>query len=397
MSLVLVDDAAAAGFQPFALTRPGGELRAGALLVRERWETATGVNAVGFVGAPHLDDFDEPGAPRALSGRIPAGTIVANTRFAVALRSLPDEASSWTGDGRLAAVRLASDIDAADLRRDSGRLESFAPPGESAAIDGMWLDHVWDLVRILPDLLNDDIHQLAMTLECEPDPGASTVGTHPLFVEYGATVEPFVLVDASNGPVLVRRDAVVRGFTTLVGPCYIGQSSIVNGGRVATSAIGEHCRVHGEVSTSIFTGYANKGHDGFLGHSVLGRWVNLGAGTVNSNLKNNYSPVAMWTDHGVERTGMQFLGAFLGDHVKTAIGTRLTTGAVIGAAANVVSAGITPRYVPPFAWGVDGSEVWELDAFLETAARAMQRRHVELSDAGRRQLSAAWRLARETA
>jgi UDP-N-acetylglucosamine diphosphorylase/glucosamine-1-phosphate N-acetyltransferase len=171
----------------------------------------------------------------------------------------------------------------------------------------------------------------------------------------------------------------------------------VNGGRIASSSIGEHCRVQGEISTSILIGHTNKGHDGFIGHSVLGRWVNLGAGTTNSNLKNNYGDVALWTPRGVERTGQQFLGAFIGDHAKTAIGTRLTTGAVIGTGANVVGKGITPRYVPPFAWGLDDSEAWELDPFLETAQRAMKRRDVTLSERARRQLTAAWQMAVENA
>jgi UDP-N-acetylglucosamine diphosphorylase/glucosamine-1-phosphate N-acetyltransferase len=204
-----------------------------------------------------------------------------------------------------------------------------------------------------------------------------------------------VFFDASAGPILVRRGATIQAFTRLVGPCVIGEDSIVLGGRVAASSIGEHCRVHGEVSMSVFTGHANKGHDGFIGHSVLGRWVNLGAGTVNSNLKNNYSEVALSTPRGLERTGMQFLGAFIGDHAKTAIGTRLTTGAVIGAGANIYGAGITPRHVPPFAWGYDASEVWELEAFLETAQRAMKRRDVPLNEKGRRQLTGAWRRAVE--
>jgi UDP-N-acetylglucosamine diphosphorylase/glucosamine-1-phosphate N-acetyltransferase len=175
----------------------------------------------------------------------------------------------------------------------------------------------------------------------------------------------------------------------------VGEDSVVSGGKIAASSIGAHCKVNGEVSNSVFIGYANKGHDGFIGHSVLGRWVNLGAGTVNSNLKNNYSDVVLWTPGGLERTGMQFLGSFLGDHAKTAIGTRLTTGCVVGAGANVYGQGITPRYVPPFAWGLDDSEKWELGAFLDTAQRAMKRRDVPLSEKARRQLTAALERANE--
>jgi len=265
--------------------------------------------------------------------------------------------------------------------------------GQAVEIEGTWLDQVWDLVRHLPDLLSSDIPHVAEWTDQDPTSNLTTLGAHPVFIESGATIEPFVVLDATSGPVLVRQGAKVQSFTRLVGPCLIGEATTVSGGRVASSSIGEHCRVHGEVSVSVFTAYANKGHDGFIGHSVLGRWVNLGAGTVNSNLKNNYSDVALWTPRGVERTGMQFLGSFIGDHAKTAIGTRLTTGAVVGTGANVYGAGITPRYVPPFAWGLDVSDVWELEAFLETAERAMKRRDVVLTEKARRQLAATWERA----
>jgi UDP-N-acetylglucosamine diphosphorylase/glucosamine-1-phosphate N-acetyltransferase len=253
------------------------------------------------------------------------------------------------------------------------------------------------LIRHLPHLLAADLPRLIDPANLDSTTGLTTLGSHPVYVERGATIQPYVVFDAQAGPILVRRGASINAFSRLVGPCYIGEGTTVNGGKITGSSIGDHCRVHGEVSTSVFTAYANKAHDGFIGHSVLGRWVNLGAGTVNSNLKNNYSGVGVWTPRGVERTGMQFLGSFLGDHAKTAIGTRLTTGAVIGTGANVYGSGITSRYVPPFAWGLDGSEVWDLTAFLETAERAMKRRDVVLSEKARRQLTKAWQLAVESA
>jgi len=392
MSLVFFDDAAAREFHPFALTRPCCELRAGALLVRQRWEMASGEATAGFVGPQHLADFDEPGAASAITGLVPAGSIVVNSRCAVALGALPQDTDAWSCGGRLAAVRLKVDTDP-DLLQNSGSIETIAGPGKPLEVDGVWIERVWDLVRLLPDLLAADVPNLIDPAELESSAELTTLGQHPVFVERGANIEPYVVFDAQPGPILVRRDATIQSFTRLVGPCFIGEGTIVNGGRITGSAIGERCRVHGEISASVFLGYSNKGHDGFIGHSVLGRWVNLGAGTVNSNLKNNYSGVGLWTPRGVERTGMQFLGAFLGDHAKTAIGTRLTTGAVIGTGANVYGSGITSRYVPPFAWGLDGTEIWDLTAFLETAERAMKRRDVALTEKGRRQLTRAWQLA----
>ena len=390
MTLVFFDDAVAADFQPFALTRPCCELRAGALLVRQRWERATGESTTGFVGAPHLTHFDEPGAASYVEGTIPAGAILVNSRCAVSLGTFDPGASSWTCGGRLAAVRLGQETSVETVLADGGKFAAFASRDTPVQVEGAWLDQVWDLVRHLPNLLSADILQLAEWTDQASTADLTTIGSHPVFVESGATIDPYVVLDATAGPILVRQGATVQSFTRLVGPCLIGEGTIVNRGRVAGSAIGEHCRVHGEISSSVFLGYANKGHDGFLGHSVLGRWVNLGAATVNSNLKNNYSDVSVWTPRGIERTGMQFLGSLIGDHAKTAIGTRLTTGAVIGTGANVYGAGITSRYVPPFAWGLDGTELWALDAFLETAAKAMKRRNVELTEKAKRQLTAAW-------
>ena len=395
MSLLFVDDSVASDFFPFALTRPCCELRAGALLVRQRWETATGESTLGFVGAPHLAEFDEPGAASFFIGSVPAGTLVVNARCAVALSEIQEGATAWTCDGRIAAVLLRSAMDVAEIAGLDGTLDSLVGPSKPAEVDGVWLDRVWDIVRHLPALLMVDAAFLGERTERGTIAGVTTVGPHQTYIDRRASVEPMVYFDASNGPILVRRGATVQAFTRLVGPCVIGDNSIVGGGKIATSSIGEHCKVSGELSNTVFTGQANKGHDGFIGHSVLGRWVNLGAGTVNSNLKNNYSDVVMWTPGGLERTGMQFLGSLLGDHVKTAIGTRLTTGGVIGSGANVYGKGITPRYVPAFTWGLDDSDMWELDAFLDTAARSMKRRDVPLSDKARRQLTAAWERARE--
>jgi hypothetical protein len=139
-------------------------------------------------------------------------------------------------------------------------------------------------------------------------------------------------------------------------------------------SVGPHCRLHGEVSTTAFTGYANKSHDGFLGHSVVGEWVNLGAGTIGSNLKNTYGPIRL--DVGDRRidTARTNLGALIGDHAKTAIGTLLPTGAVIGAGANLFGGPRAPKYTPPFAWGGDSDERMTVDAFVETAKRVLPRR-----------------------
>lgn len=387
MALVCFDDAVAREFAPFALTRPTSELRAGAELIRRRWEIALGVDASGFIGAEHLAHFDEPWAPPAVHGRLAAGTIIAHSRCAVALTPAAD-AQLWRCQGRVAAVRLAT----ATAVEDITSLEALAPTGaREADVEGWWLDQVWDLVRHLPAMLMADVPALAHGIDRDV-PELARVGQHEVYVERGATIEPFVLVDASAGPVLVRGNAVIQAFTRLVGPCYVGPGTIVAGGRIATSALGETCRIHGEVSHTIVVGHSNKAHDGFVGHSVLGRWVNLGAATVTSNLKNTYGSVSLWTPRGVTSTGLQFLGSFIGDYARTGIGTRLTTGSVIGAGANVIADGVVPREVPAFAWRADGSAAWDLERFLVAAGRMMERRRVPLTEQGRRHLAMAWRV-----
>ena len=262
----------------------------------------------------------------------------------------------------------------------------------SREIDGWWIDEVWDLVRQLSEVMASDIthHIERLDTVSAAEAGGAVIGAYPARVERGASIEPYAVFDVSAGPILIRRGATVAAFTRLVGPCYVGEDSTVAGDRIAVASIGEQCRVHGEVSMTVFLGHANKSHDGFVGHSYLGRWSNLGAGTVTSNLKNTYGNVALWTPSGVRDTGMQFLGSLIGDHAKTAIGTRLTTGSVIGAGANVFATTMTPKVVAPFSWGgTADASVYESDNFLKVAERVMSRRHVVLSERARRWLAAA--------
>jgi UDP-N-acetylglucosamine diphosphorylase/glucosamine-1-phosphate N-acetyltransferase len=388
--LVLYDDARARALEPFALTRPAGELRAGAELVRRRWERVTRSRATAFAGAPHLATFEEFDAPGAAAGVLPRGTLLASSRCAPALDERTGDAGTWRCDGRVAAVRLAAPLDVERLANGALALESLAA-GEAAELRGWWIDDVWDLVRHLPSMLAADISVLGPEEGEEPPAALTVLGDHRAFVARGAFVEPLAFADTTAGPVLVRTGARVAAFTRLAGPCVIGEHAIVAGGKVTGCSIGDHARVHGEMSASIVIGHANKSHDGFVGHSVIGRWANLGAGTITSNLKNSYGEISLWTPRGTQRTGLQFLGAFIGDHAKTGIGTRLTTGCVVGAGANVFGSAMPPKFVPPFAWGdAPPFAEFERKKFLEVAERVMGRRGVLLADGERRALEAAW-------
>ncbi|HYD52745.1 MAG TPA: putative sugar nucleotidyl transferase [Gemmatimonadaceae bacterium] len=391
----LYDDARARQFEPFALTRPVGELRAGAMLVRERWEQVLGMSCRGSVSSEQLADFDEPGAAPVVGGELPAGALLVNARALPALGTGPvASAARLLVGGRLAAVRLAHSTSMESLRRGQTALDAVvAESDHTMELAGRWIEEVWDLVATIDELLPEDIPAVAArrgTPAVRPEGCAFLGDTHAVYAEAGAIIEPFVTFDLSTGPVYLEQGATLQSFTRVQGPCWIGRGSIVGSDRVSSIIVGETCKVHGEVSHTVFLAYCNKGHDGFVGHSYLGRWVNLGANTVTSNLKNTYSSVDLWTPTGVRDTGLQFLGTLFGDHAKTGIGLKLTTGSVLGAGAQVYGMQMPPKAVPPFAWGEKPPyQVFRLDKFLEVAERVMARRKVELSAKGRRQLSAA--------
>jgi UDP-N-acetylglucosamine diphosphorylase/glucosamine-1-phosphate N-acetyltransferase len=392
-AVYLYDDARARHFEPFALTRPAGELRAGAMLVRERWARALGAPVAGHLTASHLAGFEEPGsAPVIAAGTVPAGAWVANARYLPALTHLPVE-DALLIDETVVAVRLREALPAAEFSDGDVDLATLVPAaGVRKSLQGGWWAHdVWDYVRHLVPMLEHDIPLLGASMSRELPPGAYRVGQQPIFIEEGAVVEPAVCFDVTAGPVLLRAGSHVLAFTRLVGPLYVGEGSTVSADKVGASSIGDTCKVHGEVSNAIFTGHANKGHDGFVGHSILGRWVNLGAGTITSNLKNTYGTVQLWTPDGIRETGLQFLGTLFGDHAKSGIGLTLTTGCVLGAGANVYGSRMPPKTVAPFSWGEAGSfSDYRADKFLDVAERMMARRHVTLSDGARRQLLASY-------
>jgi UDP-N-acetylglucosamine diphosphorylase / glucose-1-phosphate thymidylyltransferase / UDP-N-acetylgalactosamine diphosphorylase / glucosamine-1-phosphate N-acetyltransferase / galactosamine-1-phosphate N-acetyltransferase len=393
--LVLYDDARARNFEPFALTRPAGELRAGAELTRRRWERAAGSRATGFAGAPHLNAFEEFDAPPSVNGtqeKLAVGTIIANARCAIALDATLGGASLanvWHCDGRVAAVRLTAPLDAARLEDGTFRLDAIAN-GASVEVRGWWIEEIWDLSARLSNMLVADIAVLAAGADDVPS-HVSVLGEHRALAEPGAYFEPYVVIDTTEGPVLVRSGARIAAFTRLVGPCVIGEQVQVGGGKIKNCSIGEHSRVHGELSGTIFIGHANKVHDGFIGDSVLGRWANVGAGSITSNLKNSYGVVSIWTPGGLRKTHLTFLGSYIGDHAKLGIGTRLTTGCVVGAGANVFGSAMPPKFVPPFAWGdAPPFDEFECAKFLDVAAKVMARRDVTLGENGRSALAAAW-------
>ena len=379
--LVLLEPGDALAWAPFHGARPVCELRAGLWRIRERWEAVLGVATSAIIGESSLGfiEIDTPESRSAEGLRGPL--IVARSDFAPAGTRM----SLGAGIRRLtsAGVTVAWIV-------PDGEPWHADLPGASQEIDGILLRGSFDLVTALEQLLEHDCADF-LTGITDLLPGHTTVlGDVGRVRSSGADIEPGVVFDVRHGVIVIDQGAEVRSGTRLEGPCYVGAGARVLGGFIRTSILGPRSVVRGEVSSTIFHGYANKGHDGFVGHSVIGRWVNLGAGTTTSNLKNTYGNVRLSVAGTVVETGRQFLGSLIGDHAKTAIGTMLPTGTVIGAGANVFGDGLT-KYVPPFSWGASGAEQLTEEGFLRVAERVMPRRDVAVTDDRRASLVAIFR------
>jgi UDP-N-acetylglucosamine diphosphorylase/glucosamine-1-phosphate N-acetyltransferase len=402
LSLILFDDALSRAWEPFALTRPGGELLFGTLRLRERAERVFGFGCALHLAPAHLAGFEELDAPPV---REYAEAPTEGDRLFLASRAIPawGAGAALTGLGE-GPVAVGGEVVGwlAPTGAPAPPREFFDAPARNAGsplvaeLPGRTLRHVWELMSANPEQVESDVRALFPTPPDATLPeGVFRMGEHPVVLGEGAVVEPGVVLDASAGPIWLDEGATVRAFTRLAGPAYVGKESTVLGGPVEAVSIGPVCRIRGEFAESVALAYTNKQHDGHIGHAYLGAWVNLGAETTNSDLKNNYGTVRLRLPGGDVDTGQIKLGCFLGDHVKTGIGLLLNTGTVVGAGSNLYGALLPPTYVPPFSWGT-GSELTEyrMEKFLEVAERAMGRRKVALTPGMREVLRRAWERGR---
>jgi len=406
LELILFDDAAARSWMPFALTRPVGELRFGAFTLRERAERFAGARCIGHLAGTELAPFDEPGAAPGMDRAVVAQSSDTPRLFLCA-RSVPHASARFTGSRTSGLVRFGErvagwyvapgDPPPPDEFFDSP--EAYVPePRTSAAFDGQLLGHIWQLITENPERVILDFAALSGVAGASAQlANVHVLGDAPdrLRVSATAHIEPGVVIDVRHGPVWIDEHVTVRAFTRLAGPAWICPHAIVLGGSIDAVSIGPVCRVRGEVEETVMLGYSNKAHDGFLGHAYVGRWVNLGALTTNSDLKNNYGSVRLWTPGGDVDTGVMKLGCLLGDHTKTGIGVMLNTGTIIGAGSNLFGAVQPPKHVLPFSWG-SGADLsgYRLDRFMAVAERAMARREVALTPGIRAVLESAWRSTR---
>jgi len=399
-ALYLFDDRTASGWDPFSLTRPVGELLFGVYLLRERAEAFWKAPCLGHLTHPLLAGFNEPGSPPVLDpGGIPddAPRIVQSSRAAPwgVPAPLPDRAATLFLDGQVVGWYLPPGTPGPgpDILEDPRPLGSSEP----VHLKGRLLENPWDLMAANGEQVAQDIPRFFPGYAADDLPGCHLLGDGLLSLGSGVEVEPGSVFDLREGPIRLADGVVVRSHTRLEGPAFVGQGSRVLGGAVSNVSIGPVSRIRGEVEASVILGYTNKAHDGFLGHSYVGRWANMGAFTTNSDLKNNYGPVRVGGREGPRATGLMKVGCFLGDHVKTGIGTLLNTGSVVGAGSNLFGGKMPPLYVPPFSWGAgDELQEYRIDKFLEVAAVAMGRRGLALDSRMEALFRRVWEAARPT-
>jgi UDP-N-acetylglucosamine diphosphorylase/glucosamine-1-phosphate N-acetyltransferase len=371
LALYLLDPEPAPVWAPFAGVRPLSELRAGAALIRERWETFVGAEAQQVFALGHLTGFAEPGTPPVLVRHaVPGPAVIGSSTFAPTglAPTLPSD-----------PVRLScGGITVGWAVPEGTTWDGPLAQAQAVEVSGVVLHGAFDLIPALARLLPDDVRERLGESDAIPA-GATVIGDPASLALHGAHVEPGVVFDLTHGAVIVEGGVEIRAGTRLEGPLWVGPNARLLGGEIRASAIGPRCNVRGEMANCVFLGYANKAHDGFVGHSVVGRWVNLGAGTITSNLKNTYGTVRLDVAGTRIDTGQQFLGSLFGDHAKTAIGTLLSTGTVVGAGANVFDAVRAPKYVPPFAWGANAKERMSRDGFLRVVERVLPRRDLTVT------------------
>ena len=256
--------------------------------------------------------------------------------------------------------------------------------------DARLLSFPWQLIEFNAQVLTDDFNKLPFRGESEESvmyPGVHMINEASIVVGEGAVIKSGSVLDATDGPIAIGDRTVVMPNACIIGPASIGDDCIIRTGAkiLKGTSTGRVCKVGGEVEGTIISSYSNKQHDGFIGHSYLGEWVNIGAASNNSDLKNNYSAVRMWCAGAVRNTGRQFMGLIMGDHTKTGINTLFNTGTVVGFNCNIYSSELPAAFVPSYSWG-HGTEMtgYDVDKAMQTAEVVLERRKARFTDAHRK-------------
>jgi UDP-N-acetylglucosamine diphosphorylase/glucosamine-1-phosphate N-acetyltransferase len=393
MRVCLFEDRKVADLEPLASTRPAFDLLCGQTSLGSKQLRHFAPCDAGFLVRPVLVDLlrlNHPATPvNELAWLRAEPAILVNARWLPpphATPSLTGPCVAMIGDEVAYAVVGPDRLTYCSANTLEDCLETWKNTLPRHPAGGRLIGYLWDLVHHNADQLRLDFDRQVGTTPSSSRHPINLSSRHltlvgpadGLLLDPTVQIEPLVVVDTTQGPVAIDREAVVTSFSRLEGPCYLGPQTHVLGAKVrAGTTLGPQCRIGGEIEASIVHGYSNKYHDGFLGHSYVGEWVNLGAGTSNSDLRNDYGEVTVRTNGRPVPTGLTKVGCFIGDHAKSGLGTLLNTGSNVGVFANLLPAGtLLPKYVPAFAswWNGTLTDRTDLHRLLQTAATVMQRR-----------------------
>lgn len=369
MNYILFDGTVRNSLLPLTFTKPVADLRIGILTIREKWEIY-----LGFTTTTLTEDY--------LEEKFPMVELAQNVMINASFLPTPALAEKIMELKENQAIFKEEEV-IAFFTADSQETIDF-DHYEQIEFDSevLQIKNTWDLFSFNDSALKADFELITEGRISQPIPeGVSYINKENIFIEEGAEIL-FSVLNASDGPIYIGKDALVMEGSLIRGPFSLGENSKVKMGAkiYGATTIGPYCTVGGEINNSILSGYSNKGHDGFLGNSVLGEWCNIGADSNNSNLKNNYSEVRLWNyeTENFAKTGLQFCGLIMGDHSKCGINTMFNTGTVIGVCANIYGSNFPRNFIPSFSWGgAAGFSTYKLDKVAETATLVMKRRDVD--------------------
>lgn len=400
MAICIFEDPAVSNLLPLVHCQPTFDLRCGIYTLRERIARFFPHDKIALLVRPQLADIMIERVPHAqVNSRLDGRTVFINARLlldnylAKCLRDYNIQNVILSIDNEIAAVTTLRETSAA-IWHALATSTPIVPPEEFMRISvvGKMIHFPWDLITHNGKMIRSDARTFTLPIHeriFKSFPHVVFLKKENIFIGESCTIQPGVVINAEEGPVVIGDHVTIMANAVIVGPAYIGENTIVKiGAKIyENTSIGPVCKVGGEIEDSIVHSYANKQHDGFLGHSYLAPWTNIGADTNTSDVKNTYGEIRM-TLEGVEYdTYRQFLGLIMADHSKCGINTMFNTGTSVGVGCNIFGGGYPPKYIPSFSWGgSDGIKLYEFEKFIQVARVVMQRRGVQLSSAEERLL-----------
>ena len=351
---------------PFTYTRQMQDIRVGILTIREKWETMLGLSSYDRKEDDYKDLERSVNIQDAAVGNdvcfMIHGNVLPTPKLIKAVKKLQNgEFISANGNTGIVFRFTKNEI--------SEKYKVRVTKSYSVKQDIQMIQYPWDIFQLNDQAIRQDFELLTKKRKSQPIPASNkVVNSKDVFIEKGARVEHSI-INASAGPVYIGKNAEVMEGAIIRGPFAMCEGSCLKMGAKVYGAVtlGPYCVAGGEIKNSVLFGFSNKAHDGYLGDSVIGEWCNLGAGTTNSNLKNNAGDIMVWTPFGQLKAGKK-CGVMMGDYSRTAINTSINTGTVIGVSCNVFGAGLTPKYIPSFSWGSEGVTRYDLEKALADIA-----------------------------